>query len=60
MIPDMYLADVRSCHDVYIYLVNIFIIVILMYPVINLTHMLNILDMFSLGVTILKICLGHT
>jgi len=31
-----------------------------MYPVINLTHMLNILDMFSLGVTILKICLGHT
>jgi hypothetical protein len=29
-----------------------FIIVILMYPVLNLTHILNILDKFSMGVTV--------
>jgi len=31
---------------------KIVIIVILMYPVLNLTHMLNILDKFRMGVTI--------
>jgi hypothetical protein len=36
---------------IYIYSVENFIIVILMYPVLNLTHILNILDKFSMGVT---------
>jgi hypothetical protein len=45
------ITNVRSCNDVYIYSVEIFIIVILMYPVLNLTHILNILDKFSMGVT---------
>jgi hypothetical protein len=39
-----------------IYSVEIFIIVILMFPVLNLTHMLDILDKFSMGVTVSNQC----
>jgi hypothetical protein len=50
------LSDVRTYIGVYIHLVENYV-VILMYPVLNLTHMLNILDKFSVGVTIHNVSL---